>query len=85
MSGISAGIFTGTATAALVDLAGKRGTGHASLVATAVNMGGIGGGRLLAGVRAVSPPLRCSCRTPSTSCCWSPSRPASGSCRSRWR
>lgn len=52
LSGISAGIFTGTATAALVDLAGKRGTEHASLVATAVNMGGLGSGPLLAGVLA---------------------------------
>ncbi|SCK49727.1 Predicted arabinose efflux permease, MFS family [Streptomyces sp. WMMB 714] len=52
LSGISAGIFTGTATAALVDLAGRRGTGRASLVATVVNMGGLGSGPLLAGLLA---------------------------------
>ncbi|MGH3322894.1 MAG: MFS transporter, partial [Streptomyces sp.] len=52
LSGLSAGIFTGTATAALVDLAGRRATERASLVATAVNMGGLGSGPLLAGVLA---------------------------------
>lgn len=52
LSGISAGIFTGTATAALVDLAGRHGTGRASLVATVVNMGGLGSGPLLAGLLA---------------------------------
>ena len=52
LSGVSAGIFTGTATAALVDLADEGGTERASLVATAVNMGGLGSGPLLAGVLA---------------------------------
>ncbi|HEV7627364.1 MAG TPA: MFS transporter [Streptomyces sp.] len=52
LSGLSAGIFTGTATAALVDLAGERGTERASLVATVVNMAGLGSGPLLAGVLA---------------------------------
>lgn len=59
LSGFSAGICTGTATAALVDLApGRR--GYASALATAVNLGGLGCGTLLAGVLAtVGPaPLR---------------------------
>jgi MFS family permease len=60
LSGLSAGIFTGTATAALVDLADERASGRASLVGTAVNMGGLGMGPLLAGVLVqVAPdPLR---------------------------
>ncbi len=52
LSGLSAGIFTGTATAALVDLAGESRTGRGSLVATVVQMGGLGSGPLLAGVLA---------------------------------
>jgi MFS family permease len=56
LSGLSAGIFTGTATAALVDLAGGRDAGRGSLVATVVQMGGLGSGPLLAGVLAESAP-----------------------------
>lgn len=52
LSGLSAGIFTGTATAALVDLAGDERRGRATLVATACNMGGLGLGPLLAGLLA---------------------------------
>lgn len=52
LSGLSAGLFTGTATAALVDLADGRNTGRGSLVATVVQMGGLGSGPLLAGVLA---------------------------------
>lgn len=52
LSGLSAGIFTGTATAALVDLADARNTGRGSLVATVVQMGGLGSGPLLAGALA---------------------------------
>lgn len=52
VSGFSAGIFTGTATAAIVDLAGEGGTQRAGLVAAAVNMGGLGAGPLLAGLLA---------------------------------
>ncbi|NLU74181.1 MFS transporter [Streptomyces sp. HNM0575] len=52
LSGLSAGVFTGTATAALVDLAGGRNTGRGSLVATVVQMGGLGSGPLVAGVLA---------------------------------
>ena len=48
MSGLSAGLMTGTATAALTELvpSGRR----ASLVATAANMGGLGLGPLIAGL-----------------------------------
>jgi MFS family permease len=60
LSGLSAGIFTGAATAALVDLAGEGRGPRATLVATASNMIGLGSGPLLAGVLAqVAPePLR---------------------------
>ena len=60
VSGFSAGIFTGTATAALVDLAPHEDRERAGLLAAAVNMGGLGLGPLLAGVLAawVLAPLR---------------------------
>ncbi len=50
LSGVSAGLMTGTATATLTELipAGRR----ASLVATAANMGGLGLGPLVAGLFA---------------------------------
>lgn len=50
ISGLSAGIFTGTATATLVDLAAPERRGQATLVATIATMGGLGIGPLLAGV-----------------------------------
>ncbi len=50
LSGLSAGIFTGTATATLVDLAAPERRGRATLVATIANMGGLGSGPLLAGI-----------------------------------
>ncbi|HZC72585.1 MAG TPA: MFS transporter [Jatrophihabitans sp.] len=52
LSGLAAGLFTGTATAALLDLAGEDSRGRASVVATLVNMGGLGLGPLLAGLLA---------------------------------
>lgn len=52
LSGLSAGIFTGTATATLVDLAPGGDRDRASLVATVANMGGLGLGPPLAGVFA---------------------------------
>ncbi len=60
LSGLSAGIFTGTATATIVDLAPAGGASRASLVAAAANMGGLGSGPLVAGVLAqyASSPLR---------------------------
>ncbi|SHF62328.1 Predicted arabinose efflux permease, MFS family [Jatrophihabitans endophyticus] len=57
LSGVSAGIFTGTATATIVDLAPERGRARAGLVAAAVNMGGLGLGPLLAGVLTQYAPL----------------------------
>lgn len=52
LSGLSAGIFTGTATAAIIDLAPGHARGRAGLVAGAVNVGGLGLGPVLAGVLA---------------------------------
>src|SRR5947199_3933305 len=54
LSGLSAGIFTGTATATLVDLAPPGREDRATLVATVANMGGLGTGPLLAGLLAES-------------------------------
>jgi MFS family permease len=52
LSGLSAGLMTGTATAALTETA-RHGSGRrASLVATTANMGGLGLGPLLAGLLA---------------------------------
>jgi MFS family permease len=50
LSGLSAGIFTGAATATIVDLAGPERRVRATLVATAANMGGLGCGPLLSGI-----------------------------------
>jgi MFS family permease len=52
LSGLSAGIFTGTATAALVDFAPEEAPGRGTLIATVVNIGGLGTGPLLAGLLA---------------------------------
>ena len=52
LSGISAGIFTGTATVALVELALPARRGRASILASSVNMLGLGCGPLLAGLLA---------------------------------
>jgi MFS family permease len=52
LSGFSAGIFTGTATATLVDFAPPGRTGRGTLVATLANMLGLGCGPLLAGLLA---------------------------------
>lgn len=57
LSGLSAGVFTGTATATIVDLAPDHGKARASLIAAAVNMGGLGAGPLLAGILAQYAPL----------------------------
>jgi MFS family permease len=50
VSGLSAGIWTGTATAALVDLIPGNRRRLASMVAVAVNLGGLGLGALVAGL-----------------------------------
>ncbi|HEX5289800.1 MAG TPA: MFS transporter [Streptosporangiaceae bacterium] len=51
-SGLSAGLMTGTATAALTDLARPGAGRRASLVATTANVGGLGLGPLVAGLLA---------------------------------
>lgn len=50
--GLSTGVFTATATAALAEFAGPGRSRLASLVATVANVGGLGLGALLAGVLA---------------------------------
>jgi MFS family permease len=59
LSGLSAGVFTGTATATLADLAGDEKKTRASLIAALANIGGLGLGPLVAGVLAkyVTAPL----------------------------
>ncbi|WP_234341180.1 MFS transporter [Streptomyces sp. NRRL S-646] len=52
LSGLSAGIFTGTATATLIDLAPMGASDWATLVATVANMGGLGAGPVLSGTLA---------------------------------
>jgi MFS family permease len=52
LSGFSAGLMTGTATAALTELVPASASRRASLVATAANMGGLGLGPLIAGLFA---------------------------------
>jgi MFS family permease len=50
LSGVSAGIATGTATAAVIEAAPPAWRGRAAAVATVANIGGLGLGPLLAGV-----------------------------------
>ncbi len=52
LSGISAGLATGTATVMVIELAPDNRRGIATLIATAVNMGGLGLGPLLSGILA---------------------------------
>ncbi len=52
LSGLSAGLMTGTATAALTETARPGAGRRASLVSTSANMGGLGLGPLLAGLLA---------------------------------
>jgi MFS family permease len=52
LSGLSAGLMTGTATAMLTELAPASARRRASVVATAVNLGGLGLGPLIAGLFA---------------------------------
>lgn len=52
LSGVSAGIFTGTATAAMIDLAPAAARRRATLAATVANMGGLALGPLVAGLIA---------------------------------
>lgn len=52
LSGLSAGIFTGTATAAVIEAAPAQWRSRAAAVATIANIGGLGAGPLLAGLLA---------------------------------
>lgn len=52
LSGLSAGLVTGTATAALTETYGGSSSRRASTVATAANLGGLGLGPLIAGLFA---------------------------------
>ncbi|MFF0729535.1 MFS transporter [Streptomyces sp. NPDC004134] len=52
LSGFSAGLFSGTATAAVLDLAPPGRRARAAFAATAANMGGLGLGPLLSGLLA---------------------------------
>ncbi|MCM5704520.1 MFS transporter [Larsenimonas salina] len=52
LSGLSAGLFTATATIAVIELAPEALKSRAAIVATAANMGGLGLGPLTAGVLA---------------------------------
>ena len=50
LSGLSAGVFTGTATAAVIEAAPEKWRTRAAAVATVANIGGLGIGPLLAGL-----------------------------------
>lgn len=50
LSGLSAGLFTGTATAAVIEAAPSAWKTRAAAVATVANIGGLGAGPLLAGL-----------------------------------
>lgn len=50
LSGLSAGIFAGTATAAVIEAAPPAWRSRAAAIATVANIGGLGAGPLLAGV-----------------------------------
>nr|WP_078653606.1 MFS transporter [Streptomyces novaecaesareae] len=52
LSGFAAGLFTGTGTAYVLELAPPEHRAHAGFVATAANMGGLGCGPLLSGLLA---------------------------------
>ncbi len=52
LSGLAAGLVTGTGTVALVELQPREARGRGSLVATVVNMGGLGLGPFVAGLIA---------------------------------
>ncbi|TGD85730.1 MFS transporter [Mycolicibacterium sp. CH28] len=52
LSGLSAGLFTGTATAAVIEAAPPRWRTRAPAVATIANIGGLGAGPIMAGVLA---------------------------------
>ena len=77
LSGLSAGIFTGTATAAVIEAAPPNWHTRAAAVATVANVGGLGGGPLLAGLLVqyapAAPPSDLH-RAHRVGCCWPRSR-----------
>ncbi len=84
LSGLSAGIFTGTATAAVIEAAPPSWRDRAAAVATVANIGGLGTGPLLAGLlvavraAAAAPELRRAHRAGRAGRerrCWSSRRP----------
>jgi MFS family permease len=83
ISGLSAGIFTGTATATLVDLARSERRHQATLVAAVANMGGLGVGVLLAGMVSQWAGSPFGSSSGSIWRCSYPRRSASGRCPSR--
>nr|WP_094289176.1 MFS transporter [Mycobacterium lehmannii] len=56
-SGLSAGVFTGTATAAVIEAAPPHWRSRAAAVATVANIGGLGAGPMLAGVLVEYAPM----------------------------
>jgi MFS family permease len=52
LSGLSAGLFTGTATAAVIEAAPPSWRNRAPMIATIANMGGLGAGPIVAGILA---------------------------------
>ncbi|SDL51370.1 Predicted arabinose efflux permease, MFS family [Modicisalibacter muralis] len=56
LSGVSAGVFTGTATVAVIELAPRHWQRSATFVATAANMGGLGLGPVVAGLLGQTAP-----------------------------
>jgi MFS family permease len=64
LSGLSAGVYTGTATAAVIEAAPSAWRGRAAAVATIANVGGLGLGPLIAGllVQYAPDPLQLSYR-----------------------
>ncbi|MFN2450600.1 MAG: MFS transporter, partial [Candidatus Baltobacteraceae bacterium] len=57
LSGVSAGIFTGAGTAAMVDYASEQRRRAVTLLAVVVNVGGLGVGTLISGLLAQEAPL----------------------------
>jgi MFS family permease len=57
LSGISAAIFTGSATAAMVDLVPESERRRATSIAVAANLGGLGAGQVLSGLLSQFAPL----------------------------
>ena len=77
LSGLSAGIFTGTATAAVVEAAPPAQRDRAAVAATIANVGGLGAGPAVGrGAGRSTRRTRCSCRSSCTSCwsCWRSAR-----------